>query len=104
MLEDIGEGDDALICATNNKLCCQDSRQGHFLFPDGSLVPVASAGQDFYRNRGSYIIRLNRRNGATSPVGRYGCEIPDENGALQRIFIHVSEWLQFGANIGNLHH
>ena len=90
MVEDIGEGENALFCVTDNISCCKDSRQGEFLFPNGTQVPVFGARQDFYRNRDSQIIRMNRRNGAMSPVGRYGCEIPDANGVLQRIFIQVS--------------
>jgi hypothetical protein len=91
LVSNIGEEDDALLCTTDNQECCTN-RQGEFHYPDGSQVPTFSAGQDFYRNRGSQFIRLNRRNGALSPTGRYRCDIPDASGNTQSIFISVGEF------------
>ena len=42
-----------------------------------------------YRNRAEGYIKLNRRGGRTPPVGRYRCEIPDEDGKLTKIFINI---------------
>jgi hypothetical protein len=91
LVGDIGEGDDALLCFTDNQDCCTN-RRGEFYFPDGSRVPTSLAGQDFYRNRGSQFIRLNRRNGAVSPVGTYRCELPDANGMISVILIRIGKF------------
>ena len=91
VVDDIGEGDNALFCITDNSACCRSTSQGEFRFPNGSLVPTANAQQDFYRNRGSQFIRLNRRNGASSPLGKYSCDIPNASGVSQRIFLKVGK-------------
>ena len=69
--------------------CCGTlpNRFGQFYYPNGVQVPVSNAGQGFYRNRGNQVIRLNRREGATSPTGKYRCEIPDASGEMQNIYI-----------------
>ena len=85
-LEDIGEGDsEALLCYTDLIQCCRakdtlhDSLLGEWIFPNGSVVQVGTnrSGSDLYMNRGSSVVRLNRRNNATSPEGVYCCVIPD---------------------------
>ena len=91
VVDDIGEGENALFCVTDNSACCRSTGQGEFMFPNGSLVPTANAQRDFYRNRGSQFIRFNRRNGATSPLGKYSCDIPNASGDLQRIFLEVGK-------------
>ena len=93
-MDDIGEEDYALRCVTNNQDCCgagTNNRRGEFHYPDESLVPTSSAGQDFYRNRGDQVIRLHRRNGARSPLGKYRCEILDANGVTQYLHINIGE-------------
>ena len=89
----IGEGDDALLCKTDKQDCCgtQPNRFGEFYYPNGIRIPVNSAGKDFYRDRGEQLIRLNRREGTSSPTGRYRCEIPDANGGNQKIFINITQ-------------
>lgn len=90
LLEDIGEGDNALLCFTERLTCCDGgNRAGEFFFPNGTLVQISSSNANFYRNRGIKHIRLNRRNDATTPTGRYRCQIPDASGELQDIFIHI---------------
>jgi hypothetical protein len=93
LVGDIGEGDDALLCVTDNRDCCDTGREGDFRFPNRSLVPTSSAGQDFYQTRGSQFIRLNRRNGVVSPVGTYGCGLPDANGMISVILIRIGKFL-----------
>ena len=73
-LEDIGEGEDALICRTNNRSCCATppNRAGEFYDPKGDLVPIRSRAKNFYRNRGEGEIRLNRITGSTVIIsGRF---------------------------------
>ena len=93
-LEDIGEGDDALLCITDITDCCRppDSYNaiGNWFFPNGSRVP--SVGQwDFYRTRGQSVVRLHRRRGGEE--GIYRCVIPvpqsDAEDVTQTIFIGV---------------
>ena len=88
-LTDIGEGPSALLCKTNLSNCCKNVpfRFGQFYYPDGEKVPIRSGGSGFYRDRGDQEIRLNRRDGITSPVGKFRCEIPDADGVSQNLII-----------------
>ena len=99
-LEDIGEGNDALLCITDQCNCCRPphtggvgSAIGNWFFPNGTRVPseslVPSVGKqwDFYRNRGWSVVRLNRRRGGEE--GIYRCEIPDTANVIQSIYIGV---------------
>lgn len=89
---DIGENNDALFCKTDNSLCCSvvPYRRGEFYYPSGERVLTLGSGDDIYRNRGNQEIRLNRREGVTSPTGRYRCELPDASGMIQSIFINIT--------------
>ena len=78
-LEDIGEGDCALICYTNSPGCCASSRTGEWYFPNDSAVRTQGALEDFYRSREGMTVRLNRRNNAMGPTGIYCCDIPGSN-------------------------
>ena len=89
-MDRVGEGKDgALICRTDKVDCCGDisNRFGEFYYPTGTQVPIKRAGQGFYRNRGDQVIRLNRRRGATSPQGKYRCEIPNASGETKNLYI-----------------
>ncbi len=90
-ISDIGEGDDALLCVTDSTDCCtaETTLAGEFYYPDGSVVGVRASEDSLYRNRGDRFIRLNRRNGATSPLGRYRCDIPDASGTTRSVFIKI---------------
>ena len=90
-LEDIGEGDDVLLCVTDQPACCRPpysgSALGNWFFPNGTRVPSNGALLDFYRRRGRSVVSLHRqREGVT---GIYRCEIPDAAGATQTITIGV---------------
>ena len=90
-LSSIGEGDSALHCMTDGACCTPPNRAGEFYYPDGdSKVRTEGTGDDFYRNRGEGMIRLNRRNGATSPTGTYKCVIPNSSGDDQELFITLN--------------
>jgi hypothetical protein len=91
-LLEVGAGEDALLCKTEKEGCCgtPPNRFGEFYYPNGVIVPIAKQQQDFYRNRDEKVIRLNRRDGATSPTGRYRCEIPDASGSIQNIYITLN--------------
>ena len=63
-LEDIGTGDDALLCRINLTACCQPpyagtgSAIGNWFFPNGSRVPSAGAQWDFHRTRDQIVVAL----------------------------------------------
>ena len=86
LITDIGEGENALLCLTSLIQCCcvsdtpsisGEEALGRWLYPNGSTIGEMSKGEDFYTDRGSSVVRLNRRNNVTSPSGQFCCEIPD---------------------------
>ena len=92
-LEDISEGDDALLCITDQRNCCRpaqigtDVAYGNWFFPNGTQVPSSGKQWDFHRTRGASVVRLNRRRGGEE--GIYRCEIPDTANVTQSIYIGV---------------
>ena len=98
-LEDIGEGDDALLCRTNQTACCRppyaEQAIGNWYFPNGTRAPSSGQQWDFHRTRGDMAVLLHRRRGGVEGV--YSCVIPDAMNVTQTIYIGVytaSEWLQ----------
>ncbi len=89
MITDIGEGDDALLCMTDNTECCDSPDEGEFFYPDDTAVGFF-VSNSLYRNRGEQVVRLNRRNGATSPLGRYRCAIPDASGVTRSVYVNIA--------------
>ena len=93
LITDIGEGENGLECMTTNPDCCKppngNTKQGEFYYPDNTAVGFSSTNS-LYRNRGLQLVRLNRRNDAVSPTGRYRCEIPDSSGKIQNIYINIT--------------
>ena len=94
LLEDIGDSDAALLCTTDLVACCYyyPDRFGDWFFPNGTVVPNSvindqSLQWDFYRNRGPSVVRMNRRRGGVN--GIYHCEIPDQNGVSQSLYVGV---------------
>ena len=119
-LEDIGEGDGALLCLTDHPACCRRSDTpfdisalGDWFFPNDTTVPNTIIGYveggtngtpiiwDFYRNRGPSVVRMHRRDGGVD--GIYRCEIPVSLGlpiVYQNIYIGVytastGEWYMY---------
>ena len=98
IINEIGEGDDgALVCVTDLIQCCRSDETGErgalgeWFYPDGSLVQLEDSGDNFYRNRGTGIVRLNRRNDATSPTGQFCCVIPDATFTNKTTCIDIGE-------------
>lgn len=81
-----------MLCKTDMINCCGTvpNRFGQFYYPNGIIVPIKSRAHQFYRDRGDQVVRLNRREGTTSPTGTYLCEIPDENGIIQKLYIDLA--------------
>ena len=98
-LEDIREGDNALLCMTNLTARCTSnftgtgSTLGNWYFPNGTtisrkIVNVPSEEQrDIYQSRDQSVVLLNRRRGGVA--GIYRCEIPDSTNVTQSIYIGV---------------
>ena len=95
LLDEIGEGADALLCLTNSLSCCEEhgdgTTSGMWYFPNSSQVLLESqaSGHDIYITRGPGVVRLHRRGGSMMPAGIFRCEIPDEGGMNQSIYIGV---------------
>ena len=91
-LEDIGEGDDALLCITSLPACCHNDYTsgpalGNWYFPNGTRVPSGGMKWDFYRTRGQMVVSMYRRRGGVE--GIYRCVIPDAMNVTQTIYIGV---------------
>ena len=97
VLRNIGEGDTgALLCTTNRTACCTGAgRAGEWFYPDGRMVPInvpapPATAEPYYRNRGTSLIRLNRRPSEGLSVmytGVYCCQIPDQNNVMQTLCV-----------------
>ena len=84
-LEDIDDGDNALLCITDQSACCRHPAIGNWFFPNGSRVP--STGTDLRRSRGHMVVRMNRIAGGEN--GIYRCKIPDTMNVTQTLYIGV---------------
>ena len=93
--EEIGEGDDALRCMTDNTSCCRppyteslgQQALGNWFFPNGTRVPSSGDEWDFHRTRGHMVVLLHRRRGGEDGV--YHCIVPDKDGNDQSTYIGV---------------
>ena len=96
-INDIGEGDDALLCITDLRECCRRNQTlnssrilGDWFYPGG--VRIRSAGNTmFYRNRDRSVVRLHRRENTTAPIGLFCCKVPDATNENVTICINVTE-------------
>ena len=95
ILEDIGEGVDALHCVTDQTACCRPpftdsigpATLGNWWFPNGTRVPTSGNHWYFHRTRGQSVVRLQRWRGGEE--GIYSCMIPDAMNVDQTIYIGV---------------
>ena len=98
-IDDIGEGNKALLCQTNKTNCCNSSmsgqiKAGEWYFPNGNQVQIMGIDRNtdhyFYRNRGSKVVRLHR---VMDPPerGRFSCEVPDSSGKNQIIYVNIGK-------------
>lgn len=101
-MSDIGENERALQCRTNKPGCCKTHATGEFFYPNGVMVPKRKLSPEFYRDRGSGVVRLNRR--ATSgferesmmpPLeGLYCCQVLDACDDVQTVCIYLINNIQ----------
>ena len=94
-LEDIGQGNNALLCVTDKTACCGPPytdpielvNRMNWFFPNGTKVPSSGSQWDFHRTRGQSVVRLQRRRGGAE--GIYRCVIHDAVNVDQTIYIGV---------------
>lgn len=93
---DVGEGESAVLCHTNNIHCCTGPfRAGEWYLPDGTRVGILGNRQNpdfFYRNRGEGVVRLNQVGNPTTR-GHFYCEVPDTNGVIQTLHLYICEFI-----------
>ena len=90
VITDIETGANGLICTTTFRPCCKGGQQGEWYYPDGTMVPGSSAGEDFHRSRSDNgEVRLIRRNSAMSPTGIFHCELPVSDIVTQALYVGV---------------
>ena len=104
-ITDVGEStptsDGALACRTDRTDCCRadsmagETRQGHWIYPNGVRVDNIASGDGIYRTRGASTVLLNRRNHATGPTGLYCCEVAAVADPDARICIILSKMHSF---------
>ena len=105
-LENIGEGEDALLCLTDLTSCCRppytdslgQSALGNWFFPNGTRVPSSGSQWDLHRTRGNMVVLLHRRRGGVDGV--YYCVVPDAMNVTQTIYIGIytastGEWYTY---------
>ena len=92
-ITDIGEGEtQALLCYTDLITCCKrDGVSGQWYFPNRSFVRTGQGDYDVYRNRGDRVVRLNRRNNATHPTGKFCCVVSDATSMDVTICANISK-------------
>ena len=94
-LEDLGEGDDALHCITNDTDCCVKAfiREGgvevygNWYYPNHTRVPSVGSEWDFFRTRGESVVNLHRRRGGD--IGIYRCQLPYVTNDTAYLYIGV---------------
>jgi hypothetical protein len=107
-ISEIGE-DDALLCFTDLRECCQNNLTlgntslGDWLYPNGSEVRRYHLDRGFYRNRDQSVVRLHWRKNATvtAVTGQFCCKVPDATSNLITICISVSNSTNLSSSAGD---
>ena len=88
-IDAIGENDAALLCHTDKPGCCRANRTGEWYFPNGTKV--GRFQDEFYRDRETQVVRLNRHKGSFTEFerGLFQCEIPDSSNMTQTVYVHI---------------
>ena len=84
-LTDIGEGENGLMCLSNNTICCSDDTSDWFL-PNTNKIQTQHM---IFVDRGPNRVRLNQRNNASLPAGIYNCSILNTSNIRQNIYIGI---------------
>ena len=96
VLDNIGEGDETLLCLTDLPACCRrpyttdpmgPSALGNWYFPNGTRVVSSGLQWDFHRTRGWMVVLLHRRRSGVT--GIYRCNVPDQNEEQLNLYVGV---------------
>ena len=106
LITDIGQTIDgekeggALLCYTDNLLCCNSTSlvSGRWLLPNQSEVGKIDESGAFYVDDGPSIVRLHRQDNGTSPTGVFCCEVPDASSVIMMSCVNIGE-----VTVMNLH-
>ena len=94
---DIGTGSAALLCTTTYTPCCSSANPDtQWYFPNGSEAQN-NGGLPYYRTRNNPDLGartglrsiLLHRNPQGTTTGIFRCDIPDESGVLQSVFVGI---------------
>ena len=98
-VDDIGEGDAALLCHTNKTGCCGDRnglREGEWYFPNGDIVRTMGGNEDeFYRDRATKVVRLNHQQGTFAERGCFRCNVPDASNTTQTVYVNIGKFYRY---------
>ena len=97
--KDIGTGDYALKCVTDNVNCCNDASVGNWRDVRGSPVQEGRDGTScLYVTRGDGEISLNRKSDCFDHTsGLWRCATPDSSGDMQILYIYISKSRSLGS-------
>ena len=93
-ITDIGTGSAALLCITTYSDCCASGNpRTQWYFPNGAQVPnlgmpVPSMTFSRTRSRNPGTVLLHRNSEVTT-TGVFHCDIPDDSGDIQSIYVGV---------------
>ena len=79
-----------LLCTTPYQQCCQDRGQWHY--PNESVVPTSQDGTLLFTSRtdqGGLDLQWRAGFSHESIDGVYECQIPDENGRTQTLYVGI---------------
>ena len=96
-------------CHTDMTTCCRSTQgihRGHWYFPTGDRLQIASPELDIFEWRSSQRVTLCRRNNAMSPSGIYRCDIAtvavhDDNDPSVRETVYVGLYASGGNELIN---
>ena len=89
-IEDIGEGDDALVCIHNTE------KQGQWIYPNKTVVSFQIKNNGFYYIRREEENLLLRRQDILPPMGSYCCKAKTTRSSNKETicaFLSKSQWL-----------
>ena len=91
----IGEKQEALFCSTDRNLCCNNSIDGNWYLPNGSMITnqqVIDSNHTFYVIWDFQTVGLNYMNSNNPnslPIGIYHCEMVDENNTVNHLYVGI---------------
>ena len=91
ILNEVGEGNEALVCATDSRTCCESEDDGNWYSPKGSKIgpQTDNSTQALYVSRDNYTVGLNYMNVSDIPSGIFHCEIADNNNITSHLYVGI---------------